>query len=66
MPSFNPLQFVLISVAGWMNQRQLEMIEYLREENAFFMSSLATGVSGSAMLSGADWPPRRKESVGSF
>ena len=33
MPSFDPLQFVLISVAGWMNQRQLEMIEYLREEN---------------------------------
>jgi transposase InsO family protein len=35
MPSFgfDPFRFVLISVAGWMNQRQLQMIEYLREEN---------------------------------
>jgi hypothetical protein len=29
----DPFQFVLIAVAGWMNQRQLQMIEYLREEN---------------------------------
>src|SRR5215472_12636272 len=33
MPGFDPFRFVLISVAGWMNQRQLQMIEYLREEN---------------------------------
>ena len=26
-------RFVLIAVAGWMNQQQLQMIEYLREEN---------------------------------
>jgi hypothetical protein len=29
----NPLQFVLITMAGWMNQRQRQAIEYLREEN---------------------------------
>src|SRR3954449_4776541 len=29
----DPIQFVLIALAGWMNQRQLQMIEYLREEN---------------------------------
>src|SRR5260370_29876546 len=29
----NPFRFVLIAVAGWMNARQLQMIEYLREEN---------------------------------
>ena len=28
----DPFRFVLIAVAGWMNQRQLQMIEYLREE----------------------------------
>jgi len=34
MPTvLDPFQFVLIAVAGWMNQRQLQMIEYLREEN---------------------------------
>ena len=29
----DPFRFVLIAVAGWMNQHQLQMIEYLREEN---------------------------------
>src|SRR5678816_725912 len=29
----DPFRFLLIAVAGWMNQRQLQMIEYLREEN---------------------------------
>src|SRR5215469_4038128 len=29
----DPFRFVLIAVAGWMNQRQLQVIDYLREEN---------------------------------
>jgi hypothetical protein len=29
----DPFRFVLIAVAGWMNQHKLQMIEYLREEN---------------------------------
>jgi putative transposase len=29
----DPFRFVLISVAGWMNQRHLQTIDYLREEN---------------------------------
>src|SRR5215469_772189 len=29
----DPFRFLLIAVAGWMNHRQLHMIEYLREEN---------------------------------
>ncbi len=29
----DPFRFLLIAVAGWMNQRQLLMIDYLREEN---------------------------------
>jgi hypothetical protein len=34
MPGFlDPFRFVLIAVAGWMNQPQLQIIEYLREEN---------------------------------
>jgi putative transposase len=34
MPTvLDPFRFLLISVAGWMNQRQLQMIDYLREEN---------------------------------
>ena len=29
----DPFQFVVIAVSGWMNQRQLHVIDYLREEN---------------------------------
>src|SRR5438270_13915635 len=29
----DPVQFLVIAIAGWMNQRQLQAIEYLREEN---------------------------------
>jgi putative transposase len=29
----DPLRFVLIAVGGWMNQRQSQIIDYLREEN---------------------------------
>jgi hypothetical protein len=31
--ALDPFRFVLISIAGWMNQRQLQIIDYLREEN---------------------------------
>jgi hypothetical protein len=36
----DPFRFVLIAVAGWMNQRQLQMIEYLREENRVLCEQL--------------------------
>src|SRR3982750_2219062 len=29
----DPFQFLLVAVAGWMNQRQQQAIQYLREEN---------------------------------
>ena len=37
----DPFRFVLITVAGWMNQRQLQMIDYLREENRILREQLA-------------------------
>jgi hypothetical protein len=33
-------RFVLISIAGWMNQRQLQIIDYLREENRVLREQL--------------------------
>src|SRR6202163_3845548 len=36
----DPFRFVLIAVAGWMNQRQLEIIDYLREENRILREQL--------------------------
>jgi len=31
--ALDPFRFVLIAVAGWIDQRQLQVIEYLGEEN---------------------------------
>jgi putative transposase len=31
--TLDPLQFVLMAMAGWMNKRQQQVIEYLQEEN---------------------------------
>ena len=36
----DPFQFLVISIAGWMNQRQLHAIEYLREENRILREQL--------------------------
>ena len=30
--SLDPFRFLLIAVCGWMNQQQLQLIDYLREE----------------------------------
>ena len=37
----DPFRFLLIAVAGWMNHHQLQMIEYLREENRVLRELLA-------------------------
>lgn len=36
----DPFRFVLITVAGWMNQRQIQVIDYLREENRVLREQL--------------------------
>ena len=33
---FDPFSFLVLSVAGWLNQRQPQVIEYLVEENRVF------------------------------
>ena len=38
--ALDPFRFVLISIAGWMNQRQLQIIDYLREENRVLREQL--------------------------
>jgi hypothetical protein len=34
---------MLIAVSGWMNQRQLQVIDYLREENRVLREQLGIG-----------------------
>ena len=40
MRILDPFRFMLIAVAGWMNQRQLLVIDYLREENRILREQL--------------------------
>ncbi len=36
----DPFQFLLVSIAGWMNQHQQQVIEYVREENRVLREQL--------------------------
>jgi hypothetical protein len=36
----DPFRFLMISLAGWMNQHHLQAIDYLREENCVFREQL--------------------------
>jgi hypothetical protein len=38
--SFRPVRFLPIAVSRWMNQRQLQVIDYLREENRVLREQL--------------------------
>jgi putative transposase len=38
--NLDPFQFLVIAVSGWMNQRQRQTIEYLREENRVLREQL--------------------------
>ena len=40
MSVLDPFRFVLISIAGWMNQQQQQAIDYLREENRVLREQL--------------------------
>jgi hypothetical protein len=62
----DPFRFVLIAVAGWMNQRQLQIIDYLREENRVLREQLGRRRMRLAMISAVDWPRRPKVWDGSF
>ena len=50
----DPFRFVLVAVAGWMNQRQLQTMDYLREEN---------GGSGSNSITSTAFPRRGRAVV---
>ena len=39
----NPFSFLVVSVAGWMNQHQQHVIEYLVEENRVLREQLGRG-----------------------
>src|SRR5579872_214444 len=40
LKAFDPFRFILVALAGWMNQRHIQMIDYLREENRVLREQL--------------------------
>ena len=50
----DPFRFVLIAVAGWMNQHQLQIIDYLREENRVLREQLGGGECASTTTNAVD------------
>ena len=45
--SMDPFRFLLIALSGWMNQQQLQLIDYLREENRVLREQLGHRVRKS-------------------
>jgi len=43
-PSFAPLQLLLMMFAGWINRHQLDVIDYLQEENRLLKERLERAV----------------------
>jgi hypothetical protein len=56
----DPFRFVLVAVGGWMNQHQLQIIDYLREENRVLREQLSGRRVASMTISAVDWPLRPK------
>jgi hypothetical protein len=54
---------VLIAVAGWMNQRQLQIIDYIREENRPRSTQLALFIQPNPKPDWRDLSPEIQQKV---
>ena len=50
----NALQFLILTVAGWVNRHQEDLIDYLREENRVLREQLVPDRFGSQTPSVVD------------
>jgi hypothetical protein len=50
-----PWQLLLLILAGWINHRQQDVIEYLRAENRELREKLGKNAFCSTMINGGDW-----------
>jgi hypothetical protein len=49
-PTRIPLRFVLVALAGWMNQQQRDVIDYLQEENRVLREQLGPRPTSSRLV----------------
>ena len=65
MPSLpSPLRFVLVVLAGWMNQQQRDVIDYLQEENRALREQIGPRRCGSRTISDVVWRRKPEHSDG--
>jgi hypothetical protein len=58
-----PMQFLLVALAGWMNQQQRDVTEYLQAENRVLRANSSDrDVCGSPTRSAGDWRRKPKPS----
>jgi hypothetical protein len=61
-PLLRPVQMLLLMFAGWVNRHQLDVIEYLQEENRVLKERMVGGAFVSPMPNAVDSPEKRKHS----
>jgi len=49
------LQFLLMTIAGWLNRKQQDAIEYLKEENRVLREQLGGRRIRFSVLRGSQW-----------
>jgi len=50
----DPFSFLVVSMAGWLNQKQQQVIDYLVEENRVLREQIGSRRLRSTMISGVD------------
>jgi hypothetical protein len=61
---FNPFSLLVVSIAGWMNQYQQQVIEYLMEENRVLREQMGTRRMRFSDVSDVDSQSKRRNSAG--
>jgi hypothetical protein len=61
-PLLVPLQMLLLMFAAWVNRHQLDVIEYLQEENLALKERMVDGAFVSLTPNAVDSPEKRKYS----
>ena len=56
-PALDPFRLLLISLAGWLNQRQQDVIDYLQEENRILRFRIAMNKNPRACYRGVARTP---------
>ena len=63
-PALDPFRLLLISLAGWLNQRQQEVIDYLQEETGSCVNNWETSGCALTTISADNWRSKPRNEAG--